>query len=193
MVNVVFEICGGGGTLEKNEKKWLYIAKRIPFLALIACVALQYGLLIILPDNAGTILTDEITPVLYIISFVCLFFIRGEENGDYSLIKLSLIGKIALIPWFGLSAFFATILLWGGFIIPINWFGLPVLFIMNLLMLAITSLYSILGIQSFYKKNQMPLKNILIVSQCFFVVDVIGIVAAFMQSKKRCVKKTKER
>lgn len=104
-----------------------------------------------------------------------------------------MVGKIALIPWFGFNAFLAMVLFLGGIIIPINWFGLPVLLIMNLLMLMITSLHSILGINSFYKKNHMPLKRLLIVMQCFFVTDVFGVIIAFIQCKRKYTTLLKEK
>lgn len=134
------------------NKNWVLIMKRIPFILLIFCVDSMYVLPFSLPDFLIDWLIEIIIPILYFTSFISLFLIKKEPYGDYSLIKISMIGKIALIPWFSFNAFFATILFLGGIIIPINWFGLPVILVMNLLMLTITSLYSSLGINSFYKK-----------------------------------------
>lgn len=161
----------------------LSIFKRIPFILLITSANLIF-IASILPDflteNLGYIML-----ILWVISFVSLFFIRKEQNGDYSLIKMAFWGKLALIPWFILIGISILVLFLGGVVIPINWIVLPVFFILDFFMLAITSLYASFGISAFYRRNQMPFKIILIVLQWFFVIDVISIIVAFTQSKHK--------
>lgn len=169
--------------MNKSEKSWVSIMKRIPFILLIICA--NFIFIPNMPDFITENWLFKIMPILLVASFISLFFIRRENNGDYSLIKMAFVGKIALIPWFVFIGFFSIVLFLGGFVIPLNWIPLPVLFILDLLMLAITSLYASFGISAFYKRNRMPLKILLIVLQWFFVMDVISIIVAFLQSRHK--------
>lgn len=104
---------------------------------------------------------------------------------------MAMIGKILLIPWFGVNAFWIMILFLSGIVLPLNWLGLPVILVIDGLILAITSLYSSVGIYSFYRKHQMSNRTLLIVLQWIFIVDVVSSIVAFIQSNKK-VKHLKE-
>lgn len=167
---------------------WFLIVKRIPFFLLVFCIDLMYVLPASLYDFSINCLIKIIIPILYFLSFISLFLIKKEPYGDYSLIKMAMIGKIVLIPWFVLNAIYTIATFLGGIMVPVIWFALPIIFIMDLLVLLITSLYASLGIYSFYKKNQMPFKRLLIVLEWIFVADVLGTIVAFVQCKRKYTK-----
>lgn len=169
--------------MKQTKRSLGSVLKRIPFILLILCPNLIF--IPNLPDVIAENWLFKIIPILWVASFISLFFIRTEKNGDYTLIKMAFIGKIVLIPWFAFMGISAFVLFLGGFVIPINWLPLPVFFLLDLFMLAITSFYASFGIYGFYPRNQMPLKILLIVLQWFFVADVISSSIAFMQSKRK--------
>lgn len=175
----------------KTKKKWSCILSKAFFILMIISVDSMYILPFLFSDFPMNWLIEIIIPILYVLSLIGIFFIKKESNGDYSLIKMAMIGKILLIPWFGVNAFWIMILFLSGIVLPLNWLGLPVILVIDGLILAITSLYSSVGIYSFYRKHQMSYRTLLIVLQWIFIVDVVSSIVAFIQSNKR-VKHQKE-
>ena len=171
--------------MNKSKMKLSAILSRLSFILLIISVDSMYVLPFLFGDFPLDWLIQIIIPILYVLSVISLFLIKKEIDGDHTLIKMAMIGKVALIPWFCVNAFWITLLL------PLNWLGLPVILVIDGLILAITSLYSSVGIYSFYRKHQMSYRTLLIVLQWIFIMDVVSSIVAFIQSNKK-VKLQKE-
>lgn len=169
----------------KTKKKWSCILSKAFFILMIISVDSMYILPFLFSDFPMNWLIQIIIPILYVLSVISLFLIKKEIDGDHTLIKMAMIGKVALIPWFCVNAFWITLLFLSGIILPLNWLGLPVILVIDGLILAITSLYSSVGIYSFYRKHQMSYRTLLIVLQWIFIADVISSVVAFIQSNKK--------
>ena len=177
--------------MNKSKMKLIAILSRLFFILLIISVDSMYVLPFLFEDFPLDWLIQIIIPILYVLSVISLFLIKKETDGDHTLIKMAMIGKVALIPWFCVNAFWITLLFLSGIILPLNWLGLPVILVIDGLILAITSLYSSVGIYSFYRKHQMSYRTLLIVLQWIFIMDVVSSIVAFIQSNKK-VKLQKE-
>ena len=177
--------------MNKSKMKLSAILSRLSFILLIISVDSMYVLPFLFEDFPLDWLIQIIIPILYVLSVISLFLIKKEIDGDHTLIKMAMIGKVALIPWFCVNALWITLLFLSGIILPLNWLGLPVILVIDGLILAITSLYSSVGIYSFYRKHQMSYRTLLIVLQWIFIADVVSSIVAFIQSNKK-VKLQKE-
>lgn len=100
----------------KTKKKWSCILSKAFFILMIISVDSMYILPFLFSGFPMNWLIEIIIPILYVLSLVGIFFIKKESNGDYSLIKMAMIGKILLIPWFGVNAFWIMILFLSGIV-----------------------------------------------------------------------------
>jgi hypothetical protein len=160
----------------------------VPLLLLSLGLNLWYGLPFLIPDLDYGGWDLRVLVLLYVCSAASLMVLARNPDGGYALMALALAAKVLLIPWFAVNFLFGVLLFFGGFIMPLNWFGLPGVVLADLLMLVLTSLYGSIGIYRFFSRHRMRYAPLWIALEWLYVFDLVSAVAAFVlasQQKKR--------
>lgn len=118
-----------------------------------------------------------------------IYLIKGKENIELNLIKISLISKIILIPFYIINFLFWLCVTMGFLMVPgFQIFIVVTLFIalLTYMVLLSTSCYSIVSIIKLYRKRKINLKSCIIniIFQFMFVFDIIGLAIFYFKNRK---------
>ena len=154
--------------------------KFLPFWGMVVCAYVFY----LVPTKYFSWYLYLVSSMFLLLLF-CLPLIAKDNDGGYTLIKMAAVAKLVLIPWYGINFLSAVWLMLSSLVIPIGLFGLPVVAVINIVMLFVTSLYMVAGIHVFCKSGVLPGKVALICMQLIFVADVIGGVVAWLVASRQ--------
>lgn len=173
-----------------KKKIWEKIKHKLPMLLFVFLCYLPFMIANLvqtyMEEQSDVIYTciGWITVVLYFVNFIYPFFLRKKDSTGKELLFISMIAKILLIPIFVLNFIVAM----GSFVIPIPIlfiFIVPIMFLLDVLLLILTSIYGINGLVVAYKAKKISTASLVIhiVLHIFFCFDVISAIYIFIKIK----------
>lgn len=157
----------------------------VPLLLLCLGLNVWYGLPFLFPDLDYGGWALWVLVLLYLCSAASFIVLARNPDGGYALMALALAAKVLLIPWFAVNFLFGVLLFLGGFILPLNWFGLPGVVLADLLMLILTSLYGSVGIYRFFSRHRMRYAPLWIALEWLYVLDLVSAIVAFVLASQQ--------
>ncbi len=130
------------------------------------------------------IISIYIFAVAYLLCIVALFFLRKLPSSGYTFMKISFISKTILIPWYIFNYIAGIFGVLGTIGFPLFIYITMIVFILDVMVLFITSLYSSIGIMRFYKENGIRGRGLIVATQWIFCLDIIVLLAVFIEARK---------
>ncbi len=127
----------------------------------------------------------QILLILAALNILALFMLRKIEEYGYHLLKLALFCKLVLIPLYLILFLLGVGGIIGMVAFPFSFVITFAVIVIDIILLVLPSLYSTVGIISFYRKHGLKSGGFLAVTQWIYVIDIFALLILFFLMRNK--------